>query len=44
MLMIMETELNMEESLNEMKQFFSTVIKVQKYIDQQLEKAKGMTY
>ena len=39
---IMESELNLGDSLQGVKQFFSTMINVQKFLNEQLEKGKGM--
>ena len=39
--MVMETQLNMEDGLNEIKDVINTVVKVQRYMNSQLEKAKG---
>ena len=38
----MESELNLGDSLQGVKQFFSTMINVQKFLNEQLEKGKGM--
>ena len=40
-MMVMETQLNMEDGLKEIKDVISTVMKVQRYMNSQLEKAKG---
>ena len=40
-MMVMETQLNMEDGLTEIKDVINTVVKVQRYMNTQLEKAKG---
>ena len=39
--MVMETQLNMEDCLREIKDVINTMVKVQRYMNTQLEKAKG---